>query len=64
MRYIVEIDSSTPIGAALLQYIEDLAAPKGTVTIHKEPSLTDEEMALPGKKLSAEQLEEWLAQPD
>lgn len=64
MRIIVEIESSSSVGAALLQYIESLAAPIGTVTIYKEPSLTDEEMALPRKQPSPEQIEEWLAQPD
>ncbi len=64
MRYIVEIDPSSAIGAELLKYIADLQAPANAVKVHKTPSLTDEEMALPGAPVSAEQLEEWLSLPD
>ncbi len=64
MRYIVEIDPSFPAGAELLKYIADLHAPADAVRIHKAASISDEEMALPGKKISTTQLEEWLALPD
>ena len=64
MRYIVEIDPSSEKGAELLKYIADLHAPASSVKVHKATSLSDEEMALPGKKPRKEQLEEWLSQPD
>lgn len=64
MRYIVEIDPSSVIGAELLRYIADLNAPVNVVKVHKASSLTDEEMALPGGNVNSEQLEEWLSLPD
>ena len=64
MRYIVEIDPTTKQGAKLLKYIVELDAPASSVNVHKATSVTDEEMALPGKKPRTQQLEEWLAKPD
>lgn len=64
MRYIVEIDPSSSVGAELLRYIAELNAPDNAIRVHKASTLTDEEMALPGGSVSAEQLEEWLSLPD
>lgn len=64
MKYIIEIDADNNLGAQLLKYIADMHAPANVVKIHKASTLTDEEMALPGKKPTKEQLEEWLSLPD
>ena len=64
MKYIVEIDDQTDKGAQLISYIEKLRPSRKAVTMRKEPSLTDEEMVMPGPKPSKERLEAWLEPKD
>ncbi len=61
MKYLVQIDSDSPKGSQLMQYIEQLAAAESDIHIISEPPLTDEEMGLPPtRKVSRATLEAWL----
>lgn len=64
MRYIIEIDPSSVAGAKLLAYIAQINATENEIKVHKTSSLSDEDMALPGRKPRLEEIEEWLSQPD
>jgi len=59
------IDEKTSAGKSLLKYAIELKAPSKSIRIRRDKRvLTDEEMALPGVAPTAEELEQWLTQPD
>jgi hypothetical protein len=59
------IDEKTTAGKSLLEYAIKLKAPSKSIRIRRNKRvLTDEEMALPGVTPTAEELEQWLTQPD
>lgn len=58
------VNEKTSKGKSLLEFAQKLQADKREIRIRKFRKLTDEEMALPGKPVSEEQLEEWLNRPD
>ena len=59
------IDEKTSAGKSLLEYAIKLKAPSKSIRIKRDKRvLTDEEMALPGVTPTAEELEQWLIQPD
>ena len=65
MKYLVEIESDSKKGSALIKYIEELGADESDVHILNEPPLTDEEMGLPPtRKVSRATLEAWLKPED
>lgn len=64
MRYIIEIDPTSAAGAQLLEYIAQMEISGQDIKVHKTTSLSDEDMALPGRKPRLDELEEWLSQPN
>ena len=57
------VNEKTSKGKSLLEFAQKLHAQE-EIRIRKFRKVTDEEMALPGKPISDEQLEEWLNRSD
>ena len=69
MKYIVKIDNDTNEGATALKLLKKLNAPKKAISFEiskreKKEKLSDEKMALPGKKPSEENFNAWVAETD
>jgi len=58
------VNEKTSKGKSLLEYAQKPEAEENEIRIRKFSKLTDEEMALPGKPVSEEQMDEWLSRPD
>jgi hypothetical protein len=58
------VNEKTSKGKSLLEFAQKLHAQENEIRIRKFRKITDEEMALPGKPVSEEQLDEWLNRPD
>ena len=58
------VNEKTSKGKSLLEFAQKLKAADDEIRIRKFRKLTDEEMALPGKPVSEEQMDEWLNRPD
>ena len=70
MVLVVKINTETKKGAEAVRLLQKLNAPEDSVRFEKSKStkqneaLNDEMMALPGKKVSKEELEAWLSEDD
>lgn len=58
------VNEKSAKGKSLLQFAQQLQATESEIRIRKFRKVTDEEMALPGKPVSREQMEEWLNRKD
>ena len=58
------VDEKSSKGKTLLEFAQKLRADEKEIRIRKFRKVTDAEMALPGKPVSEEQLDEWLNRPD
>lgn len=58
------VNEKSSKGKTLLEFAQKLQANEKQIRIRKFRKVTDEEMALPGKPVSEEQLDDWLNQPD
>ncbi|MCW3127405.1 MAG: hypothetical protein JWO03_3063 [Bacteroidetes bacterium] len=65
MKKVIEFDTDTEKGAKLIKYIEQLDASHNDIHILNEPSLTDEEVAMPPtRKVSQATLDAYLEPKD
>jgi hypothetical protein len=57
---IIKVNTRTKKGAALMKYISEQTFTAKAIEIIDDGVLTDEEMVLPGKKVSGKNLDAWL----
>lgn len=62
--FTLTVNEKSSKGKSLLEFAQKLQATEKEIRIRKFRKVTDEEMALPGKPVSEEQLDEWLSRPD
>ena len=62
--FTLTVNEKSSKGKSLLEFAQKLQATEKEIRIRKFRKVTDEEMALPGKPVSEEQLDEWLSRSD
>lgn len=62
--FMLTVNEKSSKGKSLLRFAKELEANEKEIRIRRFRKVTDEEMALPGKPVSEEQMDEWLSRLD